>query len=115
MHLNAFYDLTTHTHTDALIQPVHCKNEFGAFCDMVDRHEILTRKNVYIGDCDYCSYNNMAHVMEQNQCFLFHTKDIHSKGLVGNFDFPKEELFDIDVQVTLIQSHSKKSWITLAL
>ncbi|MGE9963840.1 DUF2179 domain-containing protein [Fusicatenibacter saccharivorans] len=26
MHLNAFYDLTTHTYTDALIQPVHCKN-----------------------------------------------------------------------------------------
>lgn len=25
MHLNAFYDLTTHTYTDALIQPVHCK------------------------------------------------------------------------------------------
>ena len=38
MHLNAFYDLTTHTYTDALIQPVHYKNEFGAFCDMVDRH-----------------------------------------------------------------------------
>lgn len=65
MHLNAFYDLTTHTYTDALIQPVHCKNEFGAFCDMVDRHEILEgRKNVYIGDRGYCSYNNMAHVME---------------------------------------------------
>lgn len=56
MHLNAFYDLTTHTYTDALIQPVHCKNEFGAFCDMVDRHEILEgRKNVYIGDRGYCS------------------------------------------------------------
>ena len=26
MHLNAFYDLTTHTYTDALIHPVHCKN-----------------------------------------------------------------------------------------
>ena len=109
MHLNAFYDLTTHTYTDALIQPVHCKNEFGAFCDMVDRHEILEgRKNVYIGDRGYCSYNNMAHVMEQNQFFLFRTKDIHSKGLVGNFDFPEEESFDIDVRVTLVRSHSKK-------
>ena len=109
MHLNAFYDLTTHTYTDALIQPVHCKNEFAAFCDMVDRHEIQEeRKNVYIGDRGYCSYNNMAHVMEQNQFFLFRTKDIHSKGLVGNFDFPEEESFDIDVRVTLVRSHSKK-------
>ena len=109
MHLNAFYDLTTHTYTDALIQPVHCKNEFGAFCDMVDRHEIQEgRKNVYIGDRGYCSYNNMAHVMEQNQFFLFRTKDIHSKGLVGNFDFPEEDSFDIDVRVTLVRSHSRK-------
>lgn len=109
MHLNAFYDLTTHTYTDALIQPVHDKNEFGAFCDMVDRHEILEgRKNVYIGDRGYCSYNNMAHVIEQGQFFLFRTKDIHSKGLVGNFDFPEEESFDIDVRVTLVRSHSKK-------
>ena len=93
MHLNAFYDLTTHTYTDALIQPVHCKNEFSAFCGMVDRHEVIEgRKNIYIGDRGYCSYNNMAHVLEQNQFFLFRTKDIHSKGLVGNFDFPEEEL-----------------------
>lgn len=109
MHLNAFFDLKSHTYTDALIQPVHCKNEFGAFCTIVDRHDILEgRKNVYIGDRGYCSYNNMAHVLHQNQYFLFRTKDIHSKGLVGNFDFPEEESFDIDVTVTLVRSHSKK-------
>lgn len=109
MHINAFFDLTSHFYTAALIQSVHCKNEFGAFCDIVDRHDILDgRKNVYIGDRGYCSYNNMAHVMNQNQYFLFRTKDIHSKGLVGNFDFPEEESFDIDVTVTLVRSHSKK-------
>ena len=99
----------THTYTDALIQPVRCKNEFGAFCDIVDRHDVLDgRKNVYIGDCSYCSYNNMAHVVEQGQYFLFRTKDIHSKGLVGNFNFPDKESFDMDVRVTLVRSHSKK-------
>lgn len=109
MHLNAFYDLDTHTYTDALIQPVRCKNEFGAFCDIVDRHDVLDGiKNVYIGDRGYCSYNNMAHVVEQEQYFLFRTKDIHSKGLVGNFNFPDAESFDIDVSVILVRSHSKK-------
>ena len=99
----------THTYTDALIQPVRCKNEFGAFCDIVDRHDVLDgRKNVYIGDCSYCSYNNMSHVVEQGQYFLFRTKDIHSKGLVGNFNFPDKESFDMDVRVTLVRSHSKK-------
>jgi Transposase DDE domain. len=109
MHLNAFFDLSAHIYTDALLQAVHCKNEFSAFCEMVDRHNIIQgKKNVYIGDRGYCSYNNMAHVVDQNQYFLFRTKDIHSKGLVGNFDFPEEASFDMDIKVTLVRSHSKK-------
>jgi hypothetical protein len=109
MHLNAFYDLDRHTYTDALIQPVHNKDEFRAFCEIVDQHEILPdTKNVFIGDRGYCSYNNMAHVIEKGQYFLFRTKDIHSKGLVGGFDFPDEESFDITVKVTLVRNNSKK-------
>lgn len=109
MHLNAFYDLDRHTYTDALIQPVHEKNEFQAFCDIVDRHEILPNtQNVFIGDRGYCSYNNMAHVINNGQLFLFRTKDIHSKGLIGGFDFPDDESFDITVKVTLVRSNSKK-------
>ena len=109
MHINAFFDLDAHIYTDAVLQPVHEKNEFSAFCDIVDRHGTLPgRKNVYIGDRGYCSYNNMAHVVEQGQYFLFRTKDIHSKGLVGNFEFPETESFDIDVTVTLTRSQSRK-------
>lgn len=109
MHLNAFYDLQRHTYTDALIQPVHGKNEFRAFCDMVDRHHVLPgTKDVFTGDRGYCSYNNMAHVVEKGQYFLFRTKDISSKGLVGNFDFPDTDSFDIQVNVTLVRSNSKK-------
>lgn len=109
IHINALYDLEHHTYTEALLQPVHKKDEFRAFCDMVDRHPLLPgTKHVYIGDRGYCSYNNMAHVMEKQQYFLFRTKDIHSKGLVGGFDFPKQESFDITVKVTLTRSRSSK-------
>lgn len=109
MHLNAFYDLQKHTYTDALIQPIHQKDEFRAFCDMVDRHIPLPdTRDVFIGDRGYCSYNNMAHVMKKGQFFLFRTKDIHSKGLVGNFDFPDTDSFDITVNVTLVRSHKKE-------
>ena len=94
MHLNAFYDLQKHTYSDAMIQPVHQNDEFRAFCDMVDRHHILHgTKDVFIGDRGYCSYNNMAHVVEKGQYFLFRTKVIYSKGLVGNFDFPDSDIF----------------------
>ena len=109
MHLNAFYDLQKHTYSDALIQPVRQKDEFDAFCTMVDRYPSLSGVNdVFIGDRGYCSYNNMAHVLEKGQYFLFRTKDIHSKGLVGNFDFLEEDSFDIRVNVTLVRSHKRK-------
>ena len=109
MHLNAFYDLDRHVYTVAAIQPVHNKDEFRAFCDMVDQHDYLPdTKTIFIGDRGYCSYNNMAHVINKAQYFLFRTKDIHSKGLISGFDFPEEEAFDIQVKVTLVRSHSKK-------
>lgn len=49
----------------------------------------------------------MAHVLEKGQYFLFRTKDIHSKGLIGNFTLPQEDSFDIWVNVTLVRSHKK--------
>ena len=108
IHLNAFYDLQSHTYSDALLQSVHQKNEFQAFCEMVDRHLTpFDTKDVFLGDRGFCSYNNMAHVQEKGQYFLFRTKDIHSKGLVGNFDVPKEDSFDIQVHVTLVRSHKR--------
>lgn len=60
------------------------------------------------GDRGYCSYNNMAHVLEKGQYFLFRTKDIHSKSLVGNFTLPQEDSFDVRVNVTLVRSQKKK-------
>ena len=113
IHINAFYDLDAHIYTDALLQPIHAKDEFRAFCSIVDRHPVRENTyNVYIGDRGYCSYNNMAHVIESGQYFMFRAKDIHSKGLVGNFDLPDEDFFDVSVTVTLTRSHSKKISVT---
>ena len=50
----------------------------------------------------------MAHAINQNQYFLFRTKDINSKRLVDNFNFPDEDSFDIWVKITLVRSHTKK-------
>ncbi len=109
MHLNAFYDLHRHTYTDALIQPAHKKDEFRAFCDMVDRYgDVSGTKAIFTGDRGYCSYNNMAHVINKGQFFLFRSKDIRSKGLLHNFDFPDGESFDITVKVSLVRSHSRR-------
>ena len=109
IHINAFQDLDSHLYTDALLQPVHHKDEFRAFCTIVDRHPVAPgSKNIYIGDRGYCSYNNMAHVIENEQYFPFRAKDIDKKGLVGKFDFPDEDTFDVTVNVSLVRSHSTK-------
>ena len=47
----------------------------------------------------------MAHVIEKEQYFVFRTKDITSKGVIGNFVFPDSDTFDITVDVTLTRSH----------
>jgi hypothetical protein len=109
MHLNAFYDLDKHTYIDALLQPVHHKDEFLAFREMVDRYEPpLGRAGIFVGDRGYCSYNNMACVINNGQFFLFRTKDIHSKGLVRHFDFPDQAAFDLPVDVSLVRNNSTK-------
>ena len=62
----------------------------------VDRHDVLDGlKNVYIGDRGYCSYNNMAHVVEQGQYFLFRTKDIHSEDVSANLNLQDREAYNI--------------------
>lgn len=109
IHINAMYALNQRVYTDALLQPVHQKDEFRAFCTLVDRDTVYPgTPTVYIGDRGYCSYNNMAHVIQKSQFFLFRTKDVGKKGLIGKFDFPNSDEFDVSVNVTLTRSHSKK-------
>lgn len=109
VHLNALYDLDTHTYPDALIQPVHFKDEFSAFCTMVDRLETLEgTSDIFIADRGHCSYNNMAHVLEKNQFFLFRSKDVTVRGMAGHLPVPKQGGFDRCLDIVIKRSHSKK-------
>jgi hypothetical protein len=109
MHINAFYDIDRKIYTDALIQPVHNKDEFRAFCDMVDRFSVPDgAKAVFIGDRGYSSYNTMAHVFERGQYFLFRTKDIASKGMARGFGLPSLDEFDVRVRVSIVRRNSAK-------
>lgn len=109
IHVNAMFDLDNGIYTAAVLQPVRQYDEYSAFCHMVDNHSgISGKKDIFIGDRGYCSYNNMAHVINSGQLFLFRAKDITSKGILSNFDYPANDTFDIPVTVTLVRSHSKK-------
>lgn len=53
--LNALYDFNTHTYKDAVIQPFHSKDEFKAFCTMVDRLETPEGTfDIFMADHGYC-------------------------------------------------------------
>lgn len=109
VHLNAFYDLDRHIYQDALIQPVHFKDEFKAFCTMVDRMETPDGiSDIFIADRGYCSYNNMAHVLEKKQFFLFRSKDVDARGTAGHLPVPKEGAFDLCLEIVIKRSHSKR-------
>lgn len=110
IHLNALYDLYSHSYMDAILQPVHHKDEFRAFCDMVDRRDIPDGTAwVYIGDRGYCSYNDMAHVREKHQFFLFRSKDVSVREMAQHLPVPKEGGFDTWLDVTVKRSHSKNA------
>lgn len=48
-HLNALYDLCSHTYTDAVVQKRRNANERKAFCDMVDRY-CSSLSTIFIAD-----------------------------------------------------------------
>lgn len=116
MHLNALYDLDTHTYEDAFIQPIHSKDEFAAFCHMVDRYVPPSHtRTVFIGDRGYPSYNTMAHVFNAGQFFLFRTKDITGKGMTRGLGLPQQDSFDEEVCVSIVRSNSRKNAATEGL
>jgi len=109
VHLNAMYDIGTGLYTDGVVQPIRQKDEFSAFCTMVDRHHAPdSSRTIFIGDRGYCSYNNMAHVIQAGQYFLFRSKDVDSKGLLLGLGLPADRPADTWVTYTLVRTHSKK-------
>ena len=70
IHLNAMYDLLNRVYTDIIIQPGMIENEHTALCEMVDRYS-GSEKTIFIVDRGYESYNNLAHVIEKGQYFVF--------------------------------------------
>ena len=102
-HLNALYDLCSHTYLDAVVQKSRKWNEHRAFCDMVDRYNSAI-PTVFIADRGYESYNNMAHVQLKGQFFLFRIKDFNSHGIL--FDLADKDIFDFPISLSLTRKQN---------
>lgn len=108
LHLNALYNLLTHTYEDAIIFKRKEAYENKALTEMVDRSTI-SEKSLVIMDRGYESYNNMAHIQEKGWYYLIRIKDFgkHKKGIAKGLELPDTEEFDeyIDLNLTRKQTN----------
>ncbi len=107
VHINAFYSILDRRFTNLVIQPGRKRNEYAAFCEMVDTAGSDGPPTIYFADMGYASYNNFAHVIENGQYFLIRCNDTRLKGILGH---PLEGLKEMDdrVERILTRTQSKK-------
>lgn len=107
LHAIPLYDLLSRRYLDVEIQPIRKKNEFRAFCTLMDRFDPNSKKNsIFIADKGFCSYNVFAHAMENNSFFLIRAKDAYVSNLLKEDVSEKE--FDIMVHRIFSRTKSKK-------
>ena len=103
IHINAFFSVLDKKITDLLIQPARKRNEYSAFCQMVDRSESDTPV-IYLCDRGYASYNAFAHVIENGQFFVMRCTDDKTEKILG---FPLDNIRQLDYHVERILSRSQ--------
>lgn len=107
IHINAFFSILDKKFIDLLIQPARKRNEYKAFCQLVDRAEDDGIPNIYICDRGYASYNDFAHVMEKGHFFLIRCTDRKTEKILR---FPLDDVKELDLHVDriLTRSNAKK-------
>ncbi|MCQ5146268.1 IS4 family transposase [Enterocloster bolteae] len=104
VHINAFYSILDRRFTNLVIQPGRKRNEYAAFCEMVDSAPRSGSPTVYFADMGYASYNNFAHVIENGQFFLIRCNDKRLKGILGH---PVDRLREMDCRVERILTRTQ--------
>lgn len=107
LHVIPLYDILNKCYLDVELQPIRLKNEFRAFCNLMDRFDYDEKtKPVFIADRGFCSYNVFAHAIENQAYFLIRAKDVYVSRLLGE-DVPGKEM-DVSLQKILCRTQSKK-------
>ena len=107
VHFNAAYSILDERFTDVVVQPGRKRNEYEAFCQLVDNASNTTKsKNpiIYICDRGYASYNDYAHVIENNQYFVIRCNDTRLSTMLG---YPVKDLTTLDLSIERILSRSQ--------
>lgn len=109
VHINAFYSIMDRRFTDIVVQPGRKKNEYAAFCEMVDAAGGDGPPTIHFADMGYASYNDFAHVIENGQYFLIRCNDKRLKGILGRSVDDLKEM-DCHVERILSRTQARKKW-----
>ena len=104
IHINAFYNILDRRITNMVIQPGRKRNEYYAFCEMVDVLGNDGIPTIFFADRGYASYNNIAHVVENGNYFLIRCNDKRLERILG---CPIENLRETDCHVDRILTRSQ--------
>lgn len=111
LHLNALYNLLTHTYEDAIVFKCKEAGENKALTAKVDKSTIAG-KTIVIMDRGYEAYNNMAHIQEKGWFYLIRIKDFgqHKTGILHGLELPDVDEFDesIDLKLSRKQTNEMK-------
>lgn len=107
VHINCMYSILDQRFRDIIVQPSRKRNEYAAFCDMVDSIGKTAITKIYFADMGYASYNNFAHVIENGQYFLIRCNDRRLQGILGHSIGNLKEM-DSHIDLMLTRTQSKK-------
>lgn len=109
LHLNATYNLCTQLYTDVRIQSFNQINEYNSMCSMIDGYARSNpdKKAIFIADRGFCSFNVMAHAIENKQFFLIRARD-DKHSLFSTLEVPSVAEFDIVFERILTRQNTKE-------
>ena len=109
LHINALYDVLNNLYLDATVQAYRKTNEFKALVDMMKRSNI-NEKVILLADRGYESYNNIAHLENENWNYLIRVKAPNSgTGILSKTGLPVDKEFDEEVTILMTRKQNKKT------
>ena len=106
IHTIPLYDIISKRYLDIEFQPSRKKNEFQAYCNLVDRYEKTEQTAVFIADRGFASYNCFAHTINSGHKFVIRAKDVNVKRYLKIDSLP--DYLDTETNLILTRSNPFK-------
>lgn len=105
VHTISLYELSSKRYLDLEVQPGRKKNEYQAFCNLMDQYAYGGHP-IFIADRGFSSYNVFAHAIENKLNFMIRAKDLIVQRFLAVNSLPDE--LDTTVELLLTRTQSKK-------